>query len=110
MGPKRRCKRCRTGWTVLVPSTSRSTCCASPTPPDIICIVPATASEAIARESLAAEAMAGEYLEHVRVRLAERGLTVTAEVRRGFTPCEIVRAVSSGDVLVLSLSAPGPAC
>ena len=48
------------------------------------------------------EQEAGNYLEQVRARLAERGLTATTEVRRGFAAQELVALARPEDLLVMA--------
>lgn len=56
------------------------------------------------------EAQAQQYLDTVRTRLAGRGLTATAEVRRGFAGRELVAVAGPNDLLVMaSHGRTGPA-
>ena len=56
------------------------------------------------------ENAARDYLEQVRARLTERGLTVTTEVRRGFAGPELVEVAGPEDLLVMaSHGRSGPA-
>lgn len=57
--------------------------------------IPATVVE---QETEAAE----EYLENIRNAIAERGMTVTAEIRRGSSGHQLVDAVHTGDLLVMT--------
>ncbi len=58
----------------------------------------ATLSDDLERE----EREAKEYLEGVRARLAERGVTATTAVRRGLAGHVLVEATQPGDLLVLA--------
>jgi nucleotide-binding universal stress UspA family protein len=48
------------------------------------------------------EQAARDYLEQVRARLGERGLTATTEVRRGFAAQELVALARADDLLVMA--------
>jgi nucleotide-binding universal stress UspA family protein len=49
-----------------------------------------------------AQTAAGEYLQQTAQALEERGLTVTAEVRRGSPARELIAAALPGDLIVIS--------
>ena len=58
--------------------------------------------EPVARELVAAEAMATQYLRCVGRRLGQRGLDVTSEVRHGSAGRQLLTSTRPGDVVVLA--------
>ena len=70
----------------------------------------ALAYAALGEELADEERQAGEYLEAVRSRLAERGLTATTELRRGLAGRELVAVARPEDLVVMaSHGRSGPA-
>jgi nucleotide-binding universal stress UspA family protein len=63
---------------------------------------PEAGVEPVARELVAGEAMAEQYVHCVSRRLVQRGLTVTSEVRRGSAGAQILFSSQPGDVIVMA--------
>ncbi len=58
--------------------------------------------EPIAREFVAAETMAREYLERVDAHLSKQDLTVTTEIRVGDARRQLLMAIRPGDLVVIA--------